>query len=47
MRIGQYNLLGRGDLDDLAERAGLVVDLVDLNYLEGWPNAILRPRTPR
>jgi len=47
MRIGQYSLLGRADLDDLAQRAGLVVDMVDLNYLEGWPNAILRPRTPR
>jgi hypothetical protein len=47
MRIGQYTLLGRADLDHLAERAGLVVDLIDLNYLEGWPNAILRPRTPR
>jgi len=47
MRIGQYSLLGRADLDDLAQRAGLVVDMVDLNYLEGWPNAILRPRTAR
>lgn len=47
MRIGQYSLLARADLDDLAERAGLVVDQIDLNYLEGWPNAILRPRSPQ
>jgi len=47
MRIGQYALLSRDDLDDLAGRAGLVVDRVDLNYLEGWPNAILRPSKSR
>ena len=43
MRIGHYALLSSGDLDDLARRAGLVVESIDLNYLEGWPNAILRP----
>lgn len=43
MRIGHYALLGRDELDDLAGRAGLAVERIDLNYLEGWPNAILRP----
>ena len=43
MRIGHYALLSRGDLDDLARQVGLVVESIDLNYLEGWPNAILRP----
>jgi hypothetical protein len=47
MRIGQYALLSRADLDDLAGRAGLVVDRVDLDYLEGWPNAILRSSKSR
>jgi hypothetical protein len=47
MRIGHYALLGRDDLDDLARRAEMTVDALDLNYLEGWPNAILRPRESR
>jgi hypothetical protein len=47
MRIGHYALLGRDELDDLARRAGMSVDAVDLNYLEGWPNAILRRTAAR
>lgn len=47
MRIGHYALLGRDELDDLARRAEMTVDALDLNYLEGWPNAILRPMAPR
>ena len=47
MRIGHYALIGRDELDDLAGRAGLAVERIDLDYLEGWPNAVLRPAAPR